>query len=836
MRARSLLDLVEDTARSAPERPALGAPGRSLATYGALAAHARGLASQLAGEGLGRMDRIVLAVPDGADAAVAVLAASSAGVAVPIPPATPEDEAARLFGALEARALVVPREGAQPLARAARARGLQVIEMESRPGRAAGLFELLSLRGSTTRVGSPEPQDVAVLLHTSGTTTAARRVALRHEQLWVAGRDGCAFMNLGPQDQGLCFAPIFHLAGLYYALVYPLSSAGSVFVTPGLDAARFFDWYAEARPTYFAGSPTAHRAILERATAHMERIRAGRLRFIRSAAAHLSCVLHAQLEATFRVPVLDSYALTEAGLVASMSLDLAERRPGTIGRPVADAEVRIVDASGGPVPPNVAGEIVVRGSKVMRRYEGDPEATRAAFYGDWLRTGDEGVLDAEGFLRVTGRLRERINRGGEKIAPVEVDEALLAHPAVAEAAAFGITHQRLGEDLAAVVRLRPGAAASPAELRRFVADRLAPFKVPSRFFFSDRIPRGPTGKILRARLASLLHVDEERATDAGRDEDRAAGSKFERRVAREMAMALGRASVGLDDDFFDCGGDSVGAASLVARLDEEFGVSLPASVLFEAPSTRTLARRVVRPQGLGGGPLVPLGRRGDGRPLYFVHAIGGGALLFAGLAERLESRPFYGLQAPGFDGRQPPLEDLQRLARHYLDAIEARQPGGPYLLGGFCMGAAVAFEMARLVEARGERVALVVMLDPPPLPLGSRRRVFDRARVTLHAAWARLHGRQPGTVIAATEPPVVQANRRALRSYRPGRIRAPLLTIFSEEGPPGPALEAEHALRRLTTGAIHVGLVKAGHKDLFAGPALSELAAQIEAQLAGLTA
>jgi acyl-CoA synthetase (AMP-forming)/AMP-acid ligase II/thioesterase domain-containing protein len=830
MPARNLFDLVSETARSAPERAALRAPGRAPTSFASLAGHVRDLAGRLAGHGLRRRSRIVLALPDGAEAVVATLTATVAGVAVPLPVSTPEEEADRLLGRLGPEAVIVAAGVASGLSRSARRHGLPVIESTVPAAASAGRLEWLA--GAATR--APEeaaPEDDAVVLHTSGTTSQARRVALTHAQLLAAGRDGMNLLRLGPDDHGLCFAPIFHLAGLYYAIVYPMSVGGGVFVTPGFDPTRFADWFAEAQPTYFGGSPTAHQAILDHANGS-DRLRGGRLRFIRTAAAPLPEGLDERLEAAFGVPVLDGYALTEGGLVTSFGLEPASRRRGTVGRPVADAEVRIVDAEGAPLPIETPGEIVVRGAKVMKGYDDDPEATRAAFFGDWLRTGDEGVLEADGFLRVTGRLRERVNRGGEKISPPEVDDVLRAHPAVAEATAFGVPHPRLGEDLAAAIVLRPGAAASAAELRAFVAARLAPFKVPSRLVFVERIPRGPTGKVPRARLATLLDLG---AADDAPSGAAADGSDLELAVAREMAVVLGRAGVGLDDDFFELGGDSVSAAALVVRIAGAYRVELPPSVLFEAPTPRTLAPRVERTRTSGGRtPLIPLVAVGEGPPLFFVHAIGGGVLFLRKLASRLGERPFYGLQAPGFDGREPPVNDIGQLATRYVDAIERHDPDGPYLVGGFCMGAAVAFEMARMLEARGGRVANVVMLDPPPLPLGSRRRLRDRLRVTLNAALARLRGRTPGPVLDSKESPIVRAHRIAVRRYRPGRVKAPLSLVFSDAGSPVPALEAEYSLRKLTSGSVAVGTVSGQHGDLLREPVVGEVAAFIRQRLRGL--
>lgn len=833
MPSETLLELLEEAARTLPDAPAFSAPGRASSGWKTILEHVNGVRRRVAAAGLGSGERLVIAVPDGVDAAVALLASSCVCVAVPIPAATPEDEAARLLARLGARAVLVLAGAPTPMAAVARSQGLRVLEIVPQAG--AGVFSFADQDGHDLAPHAPTGGDVAVLLHTSGTTSESRRVAFTHAQLCQVGREGVELLSLTPDDASLCFAPTFHLAGLYYAVVYPLSSRAPVFVTPGFDPARFFDWFSAARPTFFGGSPTAHQAIADAAAGHADTIRAGRLRLIRSAAALLKPADLARIERIFGVPVLDGYALTEAGLVASARPDPASRKPGTVGRAFAGAEIRIADDAGTALPVGQAGEVLVRSHRVMREYDGDPEATRAAFHGDWLRTGDEGFLDAEGFLTITGRLRERLNRGGEKVSPQEVDEVLLAHPGVAGAAAFGIPHARLGEDLAAVVVPRPGVALDAADVRAFVAQRLAPFKVPSRVLVRDRIPRGATGKIPRRRLHELLGLQETAAPVPPAGPERARESRVD--VAHVIALELGRVldrPVAPDDDFFELGGDSLSAVALMRRLDVVLGSRLAATALFAAPSPRALAARLASEGGTDWGPLVPFRATGSGAPLFFVHALGGGVLFFARLAAHLEGRPFFGLQAPGFDGADAPLAEIPAIAARYVAAVRGRQPRGPYRLGGFCMGAAIAMEMARQLEADGERVDLLALLDPPPLPLGARRHVGDRARVAISAAWNRLRGREPGPPIAAHEPAVVRAHRLALRRYRPGRVAAPLALFFAEGGSREPALEAEHALRRLTSGRVDVATVTAGHKGLFEEPAIGQLAARIEARLAAL--
>jgi acyl-CoA synthetase (AMP-forming)/AMP-acid ligase II len=277
-----------------------------------------------------------------------------------------------------------------------------------------------------------------------------------------------------------------------------------VFCTPGFNALRFFAWLEEAAPTWYSAVPTMHQAILARAERNREIIERRRLRLIRSSSASLPPPVMAQLETTFGCPVIESYGMTEAShQMTSNPLPPKARKAGTVGI-AAGPEVAVLDADGHVLPPGLTGEVAIRGPNVTAGYVNNPGANEAAFTNGWFCTGDQGVFDADGYLTITGRLKELINRGGEKISPREVDDVLLDHPAVAQAVTFALPHDKLGEEVAAAIVLRDGVTANERELRDFVAGRLAEFKVPRRIVFLAEIPKGPTGKLQRIGLAAKL--------------------------------------------------------------------------------------------------------------------------------------------------------------------------------------------------------------------------------------------------------------------------------------------------------------------------------------------
>ena len=300
--------------------------------------------------------------------------------------------------------------------------------------------------------------------------------------------------------------PLFHIHGLIAAVLSSLAAGGGVVCTPGFNAMRMFSWLDVVRPTWFTAVPTMHQAIVARAGRNQEIINSSRLRFIRSSSASLPPQVMTEVERTFGCPVIESYGMTEAAhQMTSNPLPPAAQKPGTVGM-AAGPEVKIMNEHGSLMPRGSVGEVVIRGPNVAVGYEANEAANREAFQGDWFRTGDQGVIDEAGYLTITGRLKEIINRGGEKVIPREVDEVLLGHSAVAQAVTFAMPHPTLGEEVGAAIVLQKGAQASERELRDFAAERLARFKVPRMVIFLSEIPKGPTGKLRRIGLADELGI------------------------------------------------------------------------------------------------------------------------------------------------------------------------------------------------------------------------------------------------------------------------------------------------------------------------------------------
>ena len=490
----------------AEDDPALAAPGRTTLTFAGLRAHVAAISRALNAAGVGRGDRVAIVLPNGPEMASAFLSVAAAASTAPLNPAYREEEFEFYLSDLSAKVLIVEAGSETPALAAAEKRGLAVLELYPDVDGPAGLFTLSGEGpgGAPTRAGLAEPGDEALVLHTSGTTSRPKIVPLSQANICASARNIRETLSLSPNDRCLNVMPLFHIHGLIAATLSSLGAGGSVFCAPGFNALRFFAGVEESQATWYTAVPTMHQAVLARAPRNSDIIARAKLRFIRSSSASLPPQVMADLEDTFGAPVIESYGMTEAAhQMASNLLPPAARKAGTVGV-AAGPDVAVMDSQGSLLSAGSIGEVVIRGDNVTAGYENNPKANADAFTNGWFRTGDQGCVDDDGYLTITGRLKEIINRGGEKISPREVDEVLMDFPAVAQAVTFALPHEKLGEDVAAAVVLRDGEQASEREIRDYAATRLADFKVPRTILILDEIPKGATGKLKRIGLADQL--------------------------------------------------------------------------------------------------------------------------------------------------------------------------------------------------------------------------------------------------------------------------------------------------------------------------------------------
>jgi len=585
----SILTILEDRARIAPDAMALLAPGRKALSYAALHSHVVSTAAALRMRGISRDEIVAVVLPNGPEAASAFLSVSAAAICAPLNPAYRADELAFYLSDLPASALIIAGLPDSPARGVARQLQIPVIELEWSPDDAAGAFTLDGGRADLSdSPDAPRSDDVALVLHTSGTTSRPKIVPLTHANLSASAKHVAATLELTPDDRCLNIMPLFHIHGLVAALLASLEAGGSVVCTPGSVAPSFFGWMEEFRPTWYTAVPTMHASILSRVEGNGATIDSHTLRFIRSSSASLPRSTLDHLEKVFRVPVIEAYGMTEAAhQMASNPLPPAMRKAGTVGR-AAGPEISVLDADGLPVPTGTRGEVAIKGTNVTSGYARNPGANAAAFAGTWLRTGDQGSLDEDGYLTILGRLKEVINRGGEKISPLEVDEVLMSHPAVAQAVTFAASDPVLGEEVAAAVVLRDGMTVSERQIREFVSIRLSHFKVPRRVLFMPAIPMGPTGKLQRIGLADRLGVAFD-APAASAVEYVAPRSPVEEVLASIWSTVLAGEPHGVHENFFYAGGDSILAAQFVARVSDTLAVEISLLSFFDAPTVAGVA-------------------------------------------------------------------------------------------------------------------------------------------------------------------------------------------------------------------------------------------------------
>lgn len=497
-----LLDTGADT------DTALSAPGRTPLRHGALRALVTDTLVSLNALGVGRNDRVAIVLPNGPEMAACFIACASGTTSAPLNPAYRADEFEFYLSDLNAKLLIVEQGSSSPAIEVAKRLGVRVVDLVVPPGAAAGDFTLRAREpydGKAAANGGPaQADDVGMVLHTSGTTSRPKIVPLSVGNLRASAENIRRTLQFTARDVGLNVMPLFHIHGLIAGVLAPLSAGSQVFCTPGFNALKFFAWMDEARPTWYTAVPTMHQAIVGRAKGNAETIARNPLRFMRSSSSSIPPQVIHELEEIFKAPLIEAYGMTEAThQMASNPLPPLTRKPGTVGL-AAGPEVQIMGEDGTLLGAGQVGEIVIKGPNVTLGYENNPKANAEAYVNGWFRTGDQGTKDADGYLSITGRLKEIINRGGEKVSPREIDEILMDHPAVNQVVCFGMPHAKLGEEVAAVVVLKEGQTATERELQAFVGQRAAEFKVPKKILFMDEIPKGATGKLQRIGLAQKL--------------------------------------------------------------------------------------------------------------------------------------------------------------------------------------------------------------------------------------------------------------------------------------------------------------------------------------------
>ncbi len=791
--------------------------------------------------------------------AVAVIAIAASAACAPLNPVYRASEFDFYLSSLHAKALIIQSGIDSPVSAVAQRRGIPIITLTPSLTAEAGIFTLSGgTHNEPSSRGFARPDEAALALHTSGTTSRPKLVPLTHTNVCTSACTIATSLDLSAPDRCLNVMPLYHIHGLIGAALSSLAAGATMICPPGFNATDFFAWLEEFRPSWYTAVPAIHQAILSQAADHSRIIPRYPLRFIRSCSSALPPQVMVELERVFNTPVIEAYGMTEAAhQICSNPLPPGIRKVGSVGV-ATGCEVAVVDDEGTPVAPGELGQIVIRGANVTAGYESGPTDGPGPFTHGWFRTGDQGMLDPDGYLFIKGRLAEIIDRGGTKISPREIEEVLLDHPAVHQAAAFGIPHSTLGENVAAAVVLRHNAEATEADIRQFAAQRLADFRVPCRVLIVDDIPKGPTGKLQRTRLAERFGPLLKREFVGPR-------TPLESALAGIWVDVLGVGRVGIRDNFFEIGGTSLTAARMVAEVRNLTGRDIPPVALLHAPTIEELADVINRKDSSAPWPtLVAIQPKGSRPPFFCIHSVGGGVLYYRDLAQHLGSdQPLYGLQQQGLDGVQAFHSRIEDMAALYIRAIRTLQPEGPYFLGGHSFGGLVAYEVARQLCAQGRTVALLALIDtyfPDSLnaanslrgrlifhleslrELGPRGYVLERAvgltqrvKPQLSRLARRFHlgtgQRLPLSTHPATD--LLAHNRRLAREYVPQAYpgRATVFLTRSWDLSRGPLKSRDPRVPRLAMGGVEIYEVSGHHGSIVQEPHVRILGEKLRACL-----
>jgi len=814
------------------------------------------IGASLNARGFGRGDRIAVIHPGGVDLAVAIVGIWSHATVIALSPTQQLGEYATYLRDLRLDAVAIAAGKIAPAREAADQLGIPILDLVPVDGDGSGHIRL---EGPTAnrphKPGLAGPDDVAVVLMTSGTTLERKLVPRRHSHLVLRAEDYARMLQFTRAERGANLMQLHHGAGLG-AITYAPFAGGSVAHFPGKDMPRIFRCLEHLKPTHISGPYTAFHAMLaqqDRLRESIHCIRPG-LRMLRTGAGHLDARVAENLEALFEVPVIQAYSSSETGFIACEPLPPIPRKRGSVGLP-GSTKIAIIDDRGDHLPANDVGEIIVSGPKVLDGYENNPVANADSFIDGWFRTGDLGYFDTDGYLFLTGRIKELINRGGQKIMPGEIDAAIMAHPDVAAAAAFPVPHPTLGDDVAAAVVLQPGATLTRKTLIDAVRKELGDAKIPRLILFVDDIPKGETGKIQRYKLAAAFGLD---GSTRPSGKGAAPSTSTEVTLQRIWSETLQLQTVAVDEDFFSLGGDSILAVELFLRIEEELGRRLPRAALFEASTVAEMARHI--DISAPARCLVPIQPNGDRPPLFCVHDIYGQVLNFRMLAQHLgPDQPVYGLQLAGLDGTETPLARYEDMAARYISEIRLVQPSGPYHIGGYSMGGSIAYEMAQQLRDAGEKVDLLGLFDAFPR-YGPRRSLladwFTQKGNTLSdssatavaryigrgfgniaqnvgtAIWRRLFGlawrfceRRMSTIPKPLHRPIA-ASYLASRSYRMRPYAGDAVLFMAEDN----RNDHDHVVenwRKLIGGQLDIRPISGLHNEILAEPHVRMLAREL---------
>lgn len=499
---------------------------------------------------------------NGPGMAILLLAISNVAAALPFNPTYSVNELKSYFSITHLDGLVLPKSGFYEVEALANEMNIPVLRIAwNNPLERISTNELKHLKISS-------PEDTAIVMLTSGSTGQSKVVPLTHKNICTSAYQVCKSLNLKTEDKCLCMWEQYHIGGLVDLLLSPLLSGGTVIITSGFSVDDFFKLLENKKPTWFQGVPTSLNALKLHAKKENLTLTKSSLRLLRSVAAPLSKELQNELEELFNIPVIQTFGMTEAGpLITSTLLPPYKRKIGSVGKPCG-TEVAIFSFESEVLPEGKEGEVAIKGENVFSGYEND--SNPSTFKDGWFFTGDLGYLDKDGDLFLTGRIKQLINRGGEKINPQEVDNQLLQHPDIVEAACFGVHHPTLGEDIMAAIVFHQGKSLDTEIIRAYLSEKLATFKIPSKIIVIDKIPLNNVGKVDRIQCSKLALQHSNKSDSLALPQ-----TDIEKVLADIWMKELDIETININDNFFEIGGDSLSSAKIILLVEEYFNIKIP---------------------------------------------------------------------------------------------------------------------------------------------------------------------------------------------------------------------------------------------------------------------
>lgn len=735
MNLSSPFQLIAQQASISPDATAINSDGGSL-SFAQLLQIQNDFGNYLRNKGVEVDSKVALILSQGPTMAICALSVAQVATCVPLNPDYTSEELQNCLNQIQPILVITTRELNKKVLESHLDDKFKVIEVELTmdfKGLIAGSVQIPTT--DATSLPNTKGNTIAYQLFTSGSTSQPKMVPLTHEQLLVSTQNLISSLRLSAEDRCLNMMTMFHVGGLLDLLIAPLSVGCQVFITSEIGSHTFFKVAHDFKPTYLQAVPTLLKDFLNYAEIQsLQKETISPLRFIRSVSAPLTIDLAQRAEAFFNCKVIEIYGMTEtAGVISSNPLPPGERKISSVGVPVNEVKVQIIDSQNNPLGSNEVGKIIVKGKNVFKGYVTSQLENQSLFVGEWFITGDLGYKDEEGYLFLTGRIKDMINRGGEKISPLEIDWVIQQHPSVLEAACFAIPHKNLGEEVAAAIVLNSNNPTDKEDIQGFLASKISQFKIPRKIYFVEELPKNLGGKLQRHRLTEQFSDNDEHSSTFSKEQL----TTTEEAIAQVWRSVLEINEVRKYDNFFDLGGDSLRAVLLISELETTLKLKVDPRIIYEFPLLNEFTKEVeggitlkkknlptsegdlkaelerLMAHWLGkrytsDGLIVGRNSVGTKTPIYWCT---NGLDYFNLLENNLQKdQPVYGFVSLLFSPLRSE-ENNSKAAEIYAREILENHPHREIILGGWCEGAKIVIDMANRLSENGIKINLLFLQD-----------------------------------------------------------------------------------------------------------------------------